>query len=84
MKFYRKKCVELQCDMSKRIKEQYEEYLEEGDPIKKLHIWEEIGWQGTRAMMEALKQANYLHCISMRFWKTFCEDEGCRHICQFI
>lgn len=26
MKFYRKKCTELQCDVSKIMKEKYEEY----------------------------------------------------------
>lgn len=55
VKFYKRKCNELQCDVSKRIRELYDEYLEEGDPIKKIHIWEEIGWQGTKAMMEALR-----------------------------
>jgi len=36
MKFYRKKCAELQCDVSKIVKEKYEEYLEEGEPITKV------------------------------------------------
>lgn len=36
MKAYRKKCTELQCDQSKIIKEKYEEYLEEGEPITKV------------------------------------------------
>ncbi len=36
MKAYRKKCTELQCEMSKIIKGKYEEYQEEGDPITKV------------------------------------------------
>lgn len=36
MKAYRKKCNELSCDVSKIIKEKYEEYVEEGDPITKV------------------------------------------------
>ena len=36
MRFYKKKCAELQCDVSKIVKEKYEEYLEEGDPITKV------------------------------------------------
>lgn len=36
MKFYRRKCGELQCDVSKIIKEKYEEYVEEGEPITKV------------------------------------------------
>ena len=38
MKFYRKKCAELQCDVSKIIKEKFEEYLEEGEPITKVLV----------------------------------------------
>jgi Ran GTPase-activating protein (RanGAP) involved in mRNA processing and transport len=26
----------------------------------------------------------YQHIRSLRFWKTFCEDEGVRAICQFL
>ena len=26
----------------------------------------------------------YAHCISIRLWKTFCEDEGTRAICQYL
>ena len=26
----------------------------------------------------------YPHCVSIRFWKTYCEDEGVRAICQFL
>ena len=36
MRFYRKKCSELQCDVSKIIREKYDEYLEEGEPITKV------------------------------------------------
>jgi Ran GTPase-activating protein (RanGAP) involved in mRNA processing and transport len=27
---------------------------------------------------------SYPHCKSIRFWKTYCEDEGVRAICQFL
>lgn len=43
--------------MSKRIKEQYVEYEDEDEKISKLHLWEELGWQGTRAVMDALRAA---------------------------
>ena len=52
---YRKKIVELQCDSSKIMKEKYDEFQEEGEPITKFHIWEELGWSGIRAMMDALR-----------------------------
>ena len=34
--------------------------------------------------MDALKHVKYPHCKSIRLWKTFCEDEGVRGICQFV
>jgi len=34
--------------------------------------------------MDALRQVGYHHCRSIRLWKTFCEDEGVRAVCQFI
>lgn len=36
IKFYKKKCSELQCDVSKTIKEKYDEYQDEGEPITKV------------------------------------------------
>ena len=44
MKFYRKNCHIMQCVQNSQIKKLYEEYLEEGEPIKKFHMWDEIGW----------------------------------------
>jgi len=55
-KAYRKKCAEYQCDVSKKIKADYENFLDEGQEIKKFHNWEELGWPGVKAMCEALKQ----------------------------
>ena len=52
---YKKKVLEIQCESSKIIKEKYDEYQEEGDPITKFHIWEELGWAGIKAIMEALR-----------------------------
>lgn len=83
-KAYKKKCAEYQCDISKKIKADYENFLEEGNEIKKFHNWEELGWPGVKAMCEALKQVGYPHCQSIRLWKTYCEDEGLRAICEFI
>ena len=34
--------------------------------------------------MDALVQAKYQHCQSIRLWKAFCEDEGVRAICQYL
>jgi Ran GTPase-activating protein (RanGAP) involved in mRNA processing and transport len=34
--------------------------------------------------MDALRTVNYSHTVSIRFWKTGCEDEGVRSICQYM
>ncbi len=36
VKAYRKKCAELGCEVSKIIKEKYDAYQEEGEPIDKV------------------------------------------------
>ena len=42
-------------ELNKKIKEEYEVgYLEEMNEIKKLHLWDPIGWQGTQAICDAL------------------------------
>jgi hypothetical protein len=38
MKAYRKKCTELGCEASKIIKEKYDLYQEEGEPIDKVSL----------------------------------------------
>ena len=50
----------------------------------KFNIWEPLGWQGTRALMDALRSVNYQHTKTIRLWKTNSEDEGTRSVCQFI
>jgi len=47
-------------------------------------MWDEIGWQGVRALMDAAVQVKYKHCSSIRLWKAKCEDEGVRQITKFI
>lgn len=62
----------------------YEEYVEEGKFISKIHVWNEIGWQGTKAIIEAMMTANYKHCESIRLWKGRCFDEGARQIALYL
>ena len=83
-KAYRKKCLEYNCEVSKIIKGQYELFQEEGKEISKLHLWDELGWPGVKAIIESLKAAAYPHLRSIRLWKTYCEDEGVRAICSFL
>jgi Ran GTPase-activating protein (RanGAP) involved in mRNA processing and transport len=47
-------------------------------------LWDEIGWQGVKAVMEAAIAAKYKHCDSVRLWKAKCEDEGVRLVCKFL
>ena len=49
-----------------------------------LHIWDELGWQGVRAIIEPCVNLNYKHCFSIRLWKGKCQDEGVRLICQYV
>lgn len=51
-----KKCPEFGVDPVKYVKEKYDLYQEEQEKITKFHIWEEMGWAGTRALMDSLKQ----------------------------
>jgi hypothetical protein len=73
------------------VKEKYDkEYGEEGNNLKRFNIYESLGYQGIRALMDAMRllpqhykdetQA-YQHTISIRLWKTDGEDEGCRAVC---
>lgn len=85
---YVKKCKELEIKPSPIIKQQMQEF-EDGDIefLTKFHFWDELGWEGVRAIMDALRTiapAPYPHCKSIRLWKTFCEDEGVRATCQYI
>ena len=83
-KAYKKKIVELECDKSKILQQAFEKFQEEGDPIKKFHIWEELGWPGVKAITDSLKAVAYPHCVSFRLWKTYCDDEGVRAVCSFL
>lgn len=66
------------------MKEKFIECEEEDCHIEKIHIWEELGWQGIKALMDALIQIDYKHPFSLRLWKTYCEDEGVRHVCHWL
>jgi hypothetical protein len=52
---YRKKCGELDCEVSKIIKEYYNKFDEDDEIPKKFHLWEELGWPGVKAIVESLK-----------------------------
>ena len=43
-----------------------------------------MGWAGTRAIMDTLRDHKYQYCNSIRLWKVYCEDEGVRAVCQYL
>jgi Ran GTPase-activating protein (RanGAP) involved in mRNA processing and transport len=66
------------------IQEMWGQYQETEADMQKFHLWEQLGWQGTRAIFDALKAVKYSHCKSIRLWKTSCEDEGVRALCEYL
>ena len=81
MRQYKRNCGEYEIVPCSIIKEKYELFTEEGEIPVKFHIWTELGWAGTRAIMDAMRTVKYQHCTSIRLWKTSCEDEGVRAVC---
>ena len=51
-----------------------------------MHIFDEagLGWQGTKAIVEALIKVDYKWISSVRFWRGKIQDEGARIISQFL
>ena len=84
MKKYKKCCNELETPVCKQMKEYFVKYEEDQEFITKIHLWEEMGWQGVKALMDALMFVDYKHTFSLRLWKTYCEDEGVRHLCYWL
>ena len=70
---YKKECAALGIEMSKQVKDKYnEEYMDGGTNITKFNLWDELGWQGAKALMDSLRAANYPHTQSIRLWSTMC------------
>jgi Ran GTPase-activating protein (RanGAP) involved in mRNA processing and transport len=85
MKAYRKNCQTLSCEVNKQVKAAYDsEWTENLTPIKKFHLWDDLGWQGVKALFDAACTVNYKHCSSVRLWRSKCEDEGVRLIVKFM
>ena len=55
MKFYKKKCTELEIIQCPVIREKYDLFTEEQEIPTRFHIWTELGWAGTRAIMDSLR-----------------------------
>lgn len=47
------------------MREKFAEAEDEDEDITKIHLWEELGWQGVKALMDALIQIDYKHTFSL-------------------
>ena len=58
MKAYKRRCLDLGLDQLKNLREQFDLVeANEQDVISKFHFWDELGWAGTRAIMDSLREA---------------------------
>lgn len=56
-KKYRKTHVEFEVPMCPAIKEKMDAFFEDPSMVpNKFHIWNELGWAGTRAIMDSLRE----------------------------
>ena len=56
MRLYKKKCNELEVPQCPIIKEKYELFVDEQEVPARFHVWTELGWAGTRTIMDALRE----------------------------
>lgn len=69
-KAYRRNTQTLGCEYNKKIKAASEAYDAEQELMNNIHLWDPIGWQGCRALIDALITAKYPHLYSLRLWKA--------------
>lgn len=70
LKAYRRNVQVLGIEYSKRIKLLSEAFDAEQELMNNIHLWDPIGWQGCRALIDALITAKYPHLCSLRLWKA--------------
>ena len=70
--------------LCKIFKERLDAAVSEGEHLKAVKLWEEMGPVGVRAMMEAFTEVGYKHLKELRLWRVKCQDEGVRTICIYI
>lgn len=58
-RFYRKRCEYNGVPLSRILKERIDTAVTDGDHITKVHLWEELGPVGVRAIMEAFQENSY-------------------------
>lgn len=57
---YKKECVSLGFKQAPQVVEKYTtEYLENGSNLMKFNLWDEMGWQGVKALMDSMRAVNY-------------------------
>jgi len=45
--------------VSKQVTERYVDATESGENVTKLSLWDELGWQGVKVLMEAFISVKY-------------------------
>jgi hypothetical protein len=68
MKAYKKSCDKNGEIISKLLKEKIDQAIEEGENVEKIHMWEDLGPVGIRAIFESFSEINYIHTKSIRLW----------------
>lgn len=55
-KHYKKKVTEFDVPQCQIIKDKLDLFFEDQEIPTRFHIWTELGWAGTRAIMDALRE----------------------------
>ena len=56
-KYYKRRCTEYEVPKCGTIMEKYDLFLDEQEIPARFHVWSELGWAGTRAVMDGLRDA---------------------------
>ena len=89
---YGKKCRELGTRIPQKVREKFDEVLDEGEYLTdvsiplylQLNLWDPIGWEGAKALGESLTAIKFDKLKTLRFWKCGIEDNGLRYICSYL
>eukprot|EP00831_Metopus_contortus_P082180 TRINITY_DN8825_c0_g1_i4.p2 TRINITY_DN8825_c0_g1~~TRINITY_DN8825_c0_g1_i4.p2 ORF type:complete len:363 (+),score=82.47 TRINITY_DN8825_c0_g1_i4:196-1284(+) len=81
---YGKKSVELGTTIPAKVREKFNDAINEGEFLTELNIWDPVGWAGAKALGDALLELKYDKLKSLRFWKCNIEDNGLRYICNYL
>lgn len=82
---YKKKCEIINgIPLNKLLKGKVDTKVADEEHIDSLHLWEEMGPVGVRALADTCSEINYQHLKNLRLWKVGAGDEGVRAICNYM